>query len=104
MAFASRRWPRVRRLWTLPTSRCLRARGARVSTPTTGKSSSDELFPVVGVETLAPRARRHLDVGRVHNLLTRGHLLEANAVVPLHHGPLGAPDQRRALLQVGAEH
>src|SRR5918994_2579538 len=30
-----------------------------------------ELLPGVGVETLAPRARRHPDVGRVHDLLTR---------------------------------
>ena len=59
---------------------------------------------VVGVETLAPRAGRYPYVGRVHDLLTRGHLLESHAVIPLHHGPFRAPNQRRALLEVGAEH
>src|ERR687894_2794946 len=63
----------------------------------------DELLAVVRVEALAPGARRHPDVGRVHDLLPRGHLLETHAVVPLHDRPILAPHQRGVLLQVGPE-
>src|ERR671929_1876716 len=57
-----------------------------------------ELFAVVGVETLAPGARRHPDVGGVHDLLARRHLLESHAVVPLHHGSVLATHERGAML------
>src|ERR687894_3194561 len=63
----------------------------------------DELLAVVRVEPLATGARRHPDVGRVHDLLARGHLLEAHAVVPLHNGPILAPHERGALLQIRPE-
>ncbi len=63
----------------------------------------DELLAVVGVETLATGTRRHPDKGGIHNLLPRGHLLEAHAVVPLHHGPVRVAHERRALVQVGPE-
>src|SRR5918993_991772 len=63
----------------------------------------DELLAVVRVEALAPRVRRHPDVGGVHDLLARGHLLETYAVVPLHDRAVFAPHERGALLQVGPE-